>query len=1201
MNEQPLVSVIIPAYNTEKFIRTALDSVLDQTYRNLQVIVVDDASTDGTARILDSYTDQRLEVIHLKTNGNICIARNVGLKRAKGSYIAFQDSDDVWVPEKIEKQVAFLEKEQKYGACFTWAEIIDEKGKPRDMDDEDVRWLHDAFHTHNRPQAEWLMHMLTRGNTFAIPSALVRGEIVRQVGLQNLTLVQLQDFEYWIRLLSITNVYIIQEELCKYRRIKDGASLSAPNETNRARDNNESVYICTHFFDYISDELFTKLFHEQFRCVDSVTAEELACERVFLLQKAYCAPEPFLACMQKLLCDEKMAELLQEKYDFAPKDFYAANVGRRYNDHNYVYLQQEALRQLREEKEVAEAAAEQLRLAVQSGDERLQSELESSAAKSEEIQRLQGEREAEALEQERLIGELTARDGELSEARAEQERLSGELTARDDELAEMKEKLDLLLESDRELERIKASRSWRVVCYLRRISRMLFPIGSKRRLFCKMILYFVKRPIWFLSICTSDRITKFFRTLYREGVDGTLRRLDNCMLKERTVHQELNVIQTNVDACKSADKYLHLQVPHQQNPLVSIVIPVYNQFDYTYACITSILKYSGDVSYEILIADDCSTDLTMQIDEIIGGLHTIHNQENLRFLLNCNNAAKQARGRYILFLNNDTQVQKNWLIPLVRLMEQDASIGMTGSKLVYPDGRLQEAGGILWQDGSAWNFGNRSDPDAPEFNYVKDVDYISGAAICIRKALWEEIGGFDERFVPAYCEDSDLAFEVRRHGYRVVYQPLSVVVHFEGVSNGTDISSGQKSYQVVNQKKFYEKWKTVLTREHFPNGENVFQARERGQTAKYLLMVDHYVPQYDKDAGSRTVFQYLKLFSNQGYHVKFIGDNFFPHQPYTQTLQQMGIEVLYGKWCADHWKAWLRENGQYIQYAFLNRPHISVKYIDTVRSYTDAFIAYYGHDLHFLREYREYELIGDKACLAASEAWKQKEFALMRKADISYYPSYVEEQEIQKISPEIKVKAIPAYLFEDVEWTSYEVEKRKNIMFIGGFGHRPNVDAVRWLAKDVMPKLKNQLPDIVVYVLGSNPPKEVTELESENLRIVGFVTDEELTQYYSKCRMVVVPLRYGAGIKGKVIEAMRYGMPVVTTSVGAEGIIGSENILSIADDAEEFAARLAALYEDEDALIEMSKKEVEYVKDNFSPQNAIRVIGPEFGLEEEKI
>lgn len=805
-----------------------------------------------------------------------------------------------------------------------------------------------------------------------------------------------------------------------------------------------------------------------------------------------------------------------------------------------------------------------------------------------------------------LLGsELRDKKIGVSELTEDVDKLKGRNVELADSVSQLNEKnqnqqghIELLLESDRELQRIKASRSWRFMGYVWRLRDWLLPKGSRRRLLCKMLIRFVKHPIRFLSKCTPKKVAKFFKTLHQEGVEGTSRKLDDCLLYPQGVVSSLKISPVDIQVQKAKDDYAPLQVPKWEKPEVSIIIPVYNQFDYTYACLESIIKNSGDVAYEILIADDCSSDLTEQIDDIIGGLHTIHNEKNLRFLLNCNHAAKQARGEYILFLNNDTQVQENWLEPLVSLMQKDPSIGMTGSKLVYPDGRLQEAGGILWSDGSAWNYGNRSDPNAPEYNYVKEVDYISGASICIRRELWEEIGGFDERFVPAYCEDSDLAFEVRRHGYKVVYQPLSVVVHFEGVSNGTDVASGQKAYQVVNQKKFFEKWQQILTQDHYPNGENVFLARERGRNAKVLLMVDHYVPQYDKDAGSRTVFQYLKLFAESGYHVKFIGDNFFPHQPYTQVLQQMGVEVLYGNWYAKNWKEWLRENGSCIEYAFLNRPHISVKYIDEVRKYTKAFIAYYGHDLHFLREYREYELTGDKGHLQDSVEWKEKELALMRKADIAYYPSVVEEQEIHRIAPEVNIKAIPAYLFADVPDADYSASSRQDVMFIGGFGHRPNVDAVVWLAKEIMPRLSASLPGLVVHILGSNPPKEVTDLQTENLRIEGFVTDERLEQYYRECRMAIIPLRYGAGIKGKVVEAMRYGMPVLTTSVGAEGIIGAEKILAVEDTPEDFAARFVSLYEDHATLERVSRQEVAYIRENYSPANAIRVIGKEFDMED---
>ena len=732
--------------------------------------------------------------------------------------------------------------------------------------------------------------------------------------------------------------------------------------------------------------------------------------------------------------------------------------------------------------------------------------------------------------------------------------------------------------------------------YAWKLRDALVPKGSKRRLIGKMTIKFVKHPIRFIGKCNPTRIGKFFYTLKREGVEGTSRKMDDCLVGTDIQKTEIEIVNVSQDEIKKISDYSMISVPQWDMPQVSIIIPVYNQFDYTYRCIQSILKNSGDITYEIIIADDCSTDITKEIEKAICGIQVIRNTENLRFLKNCNNATKYAKGEYILFLNNDTQVQENWLAPLVELIESDKTIGMVGSKLVYPDGRLQEAGGILWKDGSAWNYGNRSDPDLPEFNYVKDVDYISGASIMISSKLWNGIGGFDERFAPAYCEDSDLAFEVRKHGYRVVYQPLSVVVHFEGVSNGTDTSSGQKAYQVVNAKKFYEKWKDILEREHNANGVCPFLAREKGIDKKVLLMVDHYVPQFDKDAGSRTVFQYINLFVSQGYHVKFIGDNFYPHQPYTQALQQLGVEVLYGEYYSKHWKEWLQDNGQYISYVFLNRPHISVKYIDEIRKYTNAKVIYYGHDLHFLREMREYELTGDETCLKSSQDWKEKELSLMRKADIAYYPSYVEVEEIAKIASDVKAKAIPAYIFDNIQPINYSENLRKDIMFVGGFGHRPNIDAVLWFVNEIMPKLQKLLPDVKLHVIGSKPTEEIKKLDGGNIHVTGFVTDEELAGYYSECRLVVVPLRYGAGIKGKVVEAMKWGMPVVTTSVGAEGIIDAKDILEIYDSVDDFANYTAKLYQDEEKQKQLSEKSIEYIKSHFSPENAKETIGEDFDM-----
>lgn len=645
---------------------------------------------------------------------------------------------------------------------------------------------------------------------------------------------------------------------------------------------------------------------------------------------------------------------------------------------------------------------------------------------------------------------------------------------------------------------------------------------------------------------------------------------------------------------KDGDGIERLAVPSTSKPKVSIIIPVYNQFNYTHACIKSIIDTVKDVSYEIIIGDDMSTDATKKIKKYVSGIRVNINKTDHGFLMNCNRAAKLARGEYIIFLNNDTQVHEEWLSSLVELIESDDKIGMVGSKLVYPDGSLQEAGGIIWSDASGWNYGRNQNADMPEYNYVRECDYISGASIMISKSLWDEIGGFDERFKPAYCEDSDLAFEVRKRGYKVMYQPKSVVTHFEGVSNGTELDSGLKKYQVENGKKFKEKWATEL-QSQYESGQVPFCARERNHGKKIILIIDHYVPTYDKDAGSKTTFQYIKMFLDKGYVVKFIGDNYAQMEPYTTTLQQLGVEVLYGPWYAEHIFEWIDANKEYISFAYLNRPHITEKYIDYIKENTDIKIIYYGHDLHFLRTEREYELEKDEKKLAESKMWKAKEFDILHKADMNYYPSYVEEEAIHQIDADIPVKAITAYVFEKfIENYNYDVANRSGILFVGGFAHGPNIDAVNWFANEVYPIIREKNKNIDFYIVGSNAPEEIKQLNGNGIIFKGFVSDEELMELYSKCRIVVVPLRYGAGVKGKVVEAIYNGAPIVTTSVGAEGIAGVEDVLKIEDEAEAFANTVVDLYSDEDALVELANKTQSFIKENFSIDAVWNIIKEDF-------
>ena len=640
-----------------------------------------------------------------------------------------------------------------------------------------------------------------------------------------------------------------------------------------------------------------------------------------------------------------------------------------------------------------------------------------------------------------------------------------------------------------------------------------------------------------------------------------------------------------------------LNFPYVENPKVSIIIPVYNQIHYTYACLVSLLENTQGYDYEIIIADDVSTDATKEIDNFVSGLVIARNATNQGFLKNCNNAAKKARGEYIFFLNNDTTVEKDWLSPLIKLLESDKGIGMVGSKLIYPDGRLQEAGGIIWSDGSGWNYGRCDDPNKPEYNYVRDVDYISGAAIMLSRKLWEDIGGFDERYAPAYCEDSDLAFEVRKRGLRVVYQPLSVVVHFEGVSNGTDVNgTGLKRYQVENNKKLQEKWSEEFKNQYdnvgVPNG---FRARERSMGKKVILFVDHYVPTFDKDAGSKTTFQYIKMFIERGYVVKFLPDNFAKSEPYTGILEQMGVEVLYGNEMRTNIFEWIESNQANIDIAYLNRPHIATKYIDFIKEKTDIKIIYYGHDLHFLRERREYELTGDVERKNASSYWKSMELDLMRKASISYYPSNVEVDYIHTFDKKINAKAITAYVFEKFGNIDYNPDIREGVLFVGGFSHPPNADALKYFLDNMWDEIYAQIK-VPFYIVGSNATDEIKALHNEAKGIIfkGFVSEEELKELYEKVRLVVVPLRYGAGVKGKVIEALYYNDPVITTGVGAEGIDNSYNQMLVADEPGDFVNKCVTLYNDKEALKNMSKAADDYVKNKHSIEAVWDIIREDF-------
>ncbi len=642
-----------------------------------------------------------------------------------------------------------------------------------------------------------------------------------------------------------------------------------------------------------------------------------------------------------------------------------------------------------------------------------------------------------------------------------------------------------------------------------------------------------------------------------------------------------------------------LEFPVSDQPLVSILLPVYNELATTLDCLQAILKHTDAerTPYQVVVADDCSSDDTEHLERYVSGVKVVRQPTNQGFLRNCNRAAQHCDGEYLLLLNNDTIVQPNWLAPMLDLLRRDSSIGLTGAKLLFPNGKLQEAGGIIWRDASGWNWGHSQDPQAPEFNYQRDVDYVSGACMMLAKTLWDQLQGFDEHFLPAYYEDTDLAFRVREQGLRVVYQPESEVVHLEGVSHGTDESTGIKQYQVQNQQKFRERWAHRLDESHYPNGESVFLARERVQGRPLMLVVDHHVPHFDQDAGSRCCYHYIRLFQKAGLKVVFLGDNFYPHQPYTRELQAAGVEVLYGNWYAKNWRDWLRSNGHYFAYTFLQRPHIVGPYIDVLQELPQRpKLLYFGHDLHFLRIERQAELEKSQALREEAAQWRQREFELFNRVDEVLYPSAHEVELIQNIEPSINARAIPLYIYQDWQRTVPELTNRSGLLFVGGYGHPPNLDAIMWFIERVFPLVLKQRPQISLHVIGSNPPDALKNIEHANIQVHGRVSEPELEALYAQVRLAIVPLRYGAGVKGKVLESFSKGVPVVTTTIGAEGIPDAPGKMRIADEPATFAVAVQELLSDDEAWRELSGAGIDCIAQHFSEQHVLNTLFDELGI-----
>ena len=618
-----------------------------------------------------------------------------------------------------------------------------------------------------------------------------------------------------------------------------------------------------------------------------------------------------------------------------------------------------------------------------------------------------------------------------------------------------------------------------------------------------------------------------------------------------------------------------LDLPQWDRPRVSVVIPVFNHFPETYHCVASLILAYNRCSFEVIVADDCSSDETARGEEILRGARFVRTPQNGGFNRNCNHAAKQARGEFIVFLNNDTEVTSYWLDELIASFDRFERVGMTGSKLLNADGTLQEAGGIVWGNGVPWNVGRNQNPRSPEWNYARQVDYLSGAALCLRKTLWDELGGFSREFEPAYYEDTDLAFKVRQAGFTTWYVPTSEVVHFEGRSHGRDVKVGVKRFQEVNAAKFKRKWVQAFAQ----NGETGVKLqihKDRGVVGR-ALVIDYTTPAPKRDAGGYAAVQEILLLQSLGLKVTFVPENMAHLGGSSDALRRLGIEMIHAPFHVSL-EEFLAKRGSEFDLVYLTRYDVAQRHLPAIRKYTKAKVALNLADLHFLRALRS--VARGASSMQEAVQIRDHELEVLRKVDAVL--TYNEMEKAVILSHNLSDEHVfHCPWVAEAKPTPAGFAERRGLLFVGSSHHPPNRKAIEWFVEEIQPAI--DLPDSEkkLVVVGSGTDAWIGDFDPGQVELLGFVDD--LAQVMDRVRVFVAPLQFGAGIKGKVLEAMSHGVPIVGTAVAVEatGLVDGVSA-SVADRAADFARAVEQLSSDAELWRRYREAELATVERGFS-------------------
>ena len=1197
-SESPAVSVLVRSMARASLSRT-LASVAVQTGVALEVVVIN--ATGGVHPPLQPHCGPfPLRLMGADRPLSRPEAANLALAGARGRYVLFLDDDDTLDPDHLARLWVALSRQQHAIAAYAGVRLLNADGQLQ-------RVLDQPFDS---------VQLLCE-NFLPIHAVLFTRSTEADAPVFDESLKVYEDWDYWLQL-SQRGGFIHVPGVSASYYVEGDSGLSSQPDPAFTRAARLAVY-----------QKWTR----------SISSSQLEAIANFAATHSTKVNELQTVCrqLQKQLLDLTLrdsAEQLRKQL----LDLILSDSAGKQALHQALHRTQASLDQIAERvselSESLQTAHEQTR-SSQAQTQLAQTELHQLAARHVQVQH-----EFEAVQQARL-SEVSDLQRQLHSSESARSGLQERASFLESRVHQVQSQLEQTTHGYKHLEsgylQVTNSLSWRLLSPLRRIRgalgrafgepsaapssidsigapaassqgserlRAVFisalrhvPLSGERKQELKV--WMVARPWaarwlpWFALSSSPTVLQSSAQTATTAASGSTQDREPGA----KTVPAKLDKEAVRADAERQLSHFLQIAQriefkSHTTAPQLSVIVVLYNQAGLSLLCLQALAMSEG-VSFELILVDNASTDRMQPLLERIDGATLLPQDSNLGFLRAVNLAALQARGEHLVLLNNDALVEPESLkLALDRLvLEPDA--GAVGGPILLWDGSLQEAGSIIWQDGSCLGYGRGDNPDLPPYRFVRDVDYCSGAFMVVRRHLFEQLGGLDDSFAPAYYEETEFCARLWESGYRVVYDPAVRVRHFEFAS---EQSSGQAlALQARNQQIFVAKHPKFLSQRPLAASANILRGRHRlAPDARRILVIDDRVPLPWLGQGYPRAARLIQEMVAAGHFVTHYPLQ-FPHEDPADVKRVLPqtVEVMVDQGLAG-FSRFLAERAGLYDIVWVSRPH-NMELLRAVTaqqptSLQGAKLVYDAEALFSLRDIAKAEVMAQPFSAEEKQRRMAAELAIAQGVDTII--TVTQQEALHYCQANFKDVHLVGHALEPNP-TDATFEDRSGFLFVGASltDDTPNADSLIWFVRAVWPAITRQLGSLAkLHVVGHCEAPGVLGLASDSVVLHGSVA--ELRPWFERCRAFVVPTRFAAGVAFKAHEAAAHGLPLVTTTLIAEQL-GWQQVVDVGIDTEGFAAACIRLHSDPIHWANKRQAALEAVSRDCSPlafAQAIRAV-----------